>query len=105
MTPHDWYIENRIAYVARALEPSEERLFADHLSRCEECSREVARLEHLQQRCERRFRCTSQLAHQSPAQARCHEHLLRSGFPVQPAVLARDVDVEGVVRVLDGGDP
>jgi hypothetical protein len=46
MTPHDWYIENRIAYVARALEPSEERLFADHLSRCEECSREVARLEH-----------------------------------------------------------
>jgi len=45
MTPHDWYIENRVAYVARALEPSEERLFADHLSRCEECSLELARLE------------------------------------------------------------
>jgi Anti-sigma-K factor rskA len=45
MTPHDWYIENRTAFVARALEPNEERLFADHVSRCEECSREVARLE------------------------------------------------------------
>lgn len=45
MTPHDWYIENRAAYVARALEPREERLFADHLGRCEECAREVAGLE------------------------------------------------------------
>jgi anti-sigma-K factor RskA len=45
MTPHDWYIENRAAYVARALEPREERLFADHLVRCEECTREVATLQ------------------------------------------------------------
>ena len=45
MTSHDWYIENRAAYVARVLEVGEERLFADHLSRCEECSHEVARLE------------------------------------------------------------
>jgi hypothetical protein len=45
MTPHDWYVENRAAYVARTLEPSEERLFADHLARCEECTREVSRLE------------------------------------------------------------
>ena len=45
MTPHDWYVENRVAFVARALEASEERLFSDHLPRCEECRREVARLE------------------------------------------------------------
>jgi anti-sigma-K factor RskA len=45
MTPHDWYVENRAAYVARALEPREERLFADHIPRCVECAREVAALE------------------------------------------------------------
>lgn len=45
MTPHDWYLENRAAYVARALEPSEEQLFADHVERCDDCAREVARLE------------------------------------------------------------
>lgn len=45
MTAHGWYVENRSAYVARALEPREERLFTDHVSRCEECAREVARLE------------------------------------------------------------
>jgi hypothetical protein len=45
MTPHDWYIENRAAYVARALEPSEELVFAEHLGRCPECTREVALLE------------------------------------------------------------
>jgi hypothetical protein len=45
MTPHDWYVEHREAYVVRALEPREERLFADHLARCAECSREVAAIE------------------------------------------------------------
>src|SRR5262245_60740729 len=45
MIVHDWYIANREAYVTRALEPREERLFTDHLPRCEECTREVARLE------------------------------------------------------------
>jgi anti-sigma-K factor RskA len=45
VTAHDWYVENRAAYVARALERREERLFADHLRRCEECTREVERLE------------------------------------------------------------
>jgi hypothetical protein len=45
MTPHDWYVEHRAAWVARALEPKEERLFADHLPRCEECREEVARME------------------------------------------------------------
>ncbi|HKT61728.1 MAG TPA: anti-sigma factor [Gemmatimonadales bacterium] len=45
MNAHDWYIENRAAYVARSLEPGEERTFRDHLVRCDECAREVARLE------------------------------------------------------------
>jgi anti-sigma-K factor RskA len=45
MRPHDWYVENRTAFVVRALEIREERLFADHLPRCDECRREVARLE------------------------------------------------------------
>ncbi len=45
MTPHDWYVEHRAAWVARALEPKEERTFADHLSRCGECREDVARLE------------------------------------------------------------
>jgi anti-sigma-K factor RskA len=45
MSTHDWYVENRAGFVARSLEPGEERTFRDHLVRCEECSREVARLE------------------------------------------------------------
>lgn len=45
MTPHDWYVENRTAFVVRTLELREERLFAEHLPRCDECRREVARLE------------------------------------------------------------
>jgi len=45
MSTHDWYIENRAGFVARSLEAGEERTFRDHLVRCEECSREVARLE------------------------------------------------------------
>jgi hypothetical protein len=45
MTAHDWYVENRAGFVARSLEPREERTFRDHLVRCDECAREVARLE------------------------------------------------------------
>jgi len=45
MTAHDWYVENRAAFVARSLEPGEERNFRDHLVRCSECAREVAALE------------------------------------------------------------
>ena len=45
MSTHDWYLENRAGFVARSLESGEERTFRDHLVRCEECSREVARLE------------------------------------------------------------
>ena len=45
MTAHDWYVENRAGFVARSLEPGEERTFRDHLVRCSECTGEVARLE------------------------------------------------------------
>lgn len=45
MTAHEWYIEHRAGFVARSLDPSEERSFRNHAVRCEECSREVARLE------------------------------------------------------------
>ncbi|HUF34394.1 MAG TPA: anti-sigma factor [Gemmatimonadales bacterium] len=45
MNAHEWYVENRAGFVARALEEDEERTFRDHLPRCEECRREVARLE------------------------------------------------------------
>ena len=45
MTAHAWYIENRAGFVARSLERGEERTFRDHLVRCDECTREVARLE------------------------------------------------------------
>lgn len=42
MRAHDWFIEHRLDYVARALEPGDEALFREHLSRCDECTREVA---------------------------------------------------------------
>jgi hypothetical protein len=45
MNAHEWYVENRSAFVARSLDRDEERTFIDHLVRCEECTREVARLE------------------------------------------------------------
>jgi hypothetical protein len=45
MNAHDWYVENRAGFVARSLEPAEERTFRDHLARCAECTAEVTRLE------------------------------------------------------------
>ena len=45
MTPHDWYLENRFAFATRTLETKEELLFANHLSRCEECRLAVTQLE------------------------------------------------------------
>jgi hypothetical protein len=45
MTPHDWYVEHRAAWVAGSLEAKERELFADHLPRCEECRAEVGRLQ------------------------------------------------------------
>jgi hypothetical protein len=45
MTAHDWYLENRVAFATRVLEPKEESVFTNHLTRCEECRRAVAQLE------------------------------------------------------------
>ncbi|MEZ4455405.1 MAG: anti-sigma factor [Gemmatimonadales bacterium] len=45
MTSHDWFIEQRNAYVAKALDPEEEKAFADHLLRCAECRTAVAEIE------------------------------------------------------------
>lgn len=45
MNPHDWFVENRSAFVARALEPQEERTFAEHVQQCDDCTAAVARLE------------------------------------------------------------
>jgi len=45
MSSHDWFVEHRAAFFARALDPEERQSFDDHLSRCEECRRELALLE------------------------------------------------------------
>ena len=45
MNPHDWFVENRSAFVARSLEPEEERTFTEHLRQCAECTEAVARLQ------------------------------------------------------------
>ena len=45
MTAHDWFIEHRAAWVARALDGEEERSFRDHLRRCPDCRGAVAELE------------------------------------------------------------
>ncbi len=42
---HEWFIEHRAAFVSGGLDRQEEKSFVDHLVRCEECTREVARLE------------------------------------------------------------
>jgi len=46
MSAHEWFLENREAYVARALDPRDERTFRDHLTRCPECAGAVAGMEH-----------------------------------------------------------
>jgi hypothetical protein len=45
MTPHDWFIEQRAAFVARTLEPDEERSFREHLTGCADCRAGVERIE------------------------------------------------------------
>lgn len=41
MSPHDWFVEHRTAFVVRTLEPDEERVFREHLTGCDECRSEV----------------------------------------------------------------
>jgi hypothetical protein len=43
MTPHEWFIEHRTAFVIRTLEADEERSFREHLTGCAECRAEVER--------------------------------------------------------------
>ena len=50
---------------------------------------------------ERRLVRAAQLVHQHPAPRRGHQDLRRAGMAVAVGILARVVDVEGVVRVLD----
>jgi anti-sigma-K factor RskA len=45
MTSHDWYLENRVAFVTRTLTADEASAFADHVSRCDECRGAVAEIE------------------------------------------------------------
>jgi hypothetical protein len=45
MTPHEWFVEHRLAFVIRALEPGEERSFRDHLAGCAECRADIERSE------------------------------------------------------------
>lgn len=45
MTAHEWYVENRVAFVVRTLDSAEEISFADHLRRCDECREAVQGLE------------------------------------------------------------
>lgn len=42
---HEWFVEQRAAFVARSLDRRDEKAFVDHLVRCEDCTREVTRLE------------------------------------------------------------
>lgn len=42
MRAHDWFIEHRLDFVTRALEPADEELFRDHLSRCDGCTKAIA---------------------------------------------------------------
>jgi hypothetical protein len=45
MTAHEWFIEHRTDYATRALEPADERLYREHLDRCEDCRAAVRELE------------------------------------------------------------
>lgn len=46
MNTHEWYVENRAAFVTRSLERDEERIYRQHVLHCAECAAEVQRLEH-----------------------------------------------------------
>lgn len=45
MTSHDWFIEHQPDFVARALSPTDESLFREHLARCDDCRAAVSELE------------------------------------------------------------
>ena len=45
MTAHDWFIEHRTEFAARALDAAETAAFAEHLERCDSCRAAVQRIE------------------------------------------------------------
>jgi anti-sigma-K factor RskA len=45
MTAHDWFIEHRTDFATRTLDADDEATFLAHLERCDECRREVERIE------------------------------------------------------------
>jgi anti-sigma-K factor RskA/putative zinc finger protein len=45
MTPHEWFVEHRLDYASRTLDPGDAKTFEAHLGGCEECQAEVARIE------------------------------------------------------------
>jgi anti-sigma-K factor RskA len=45
MTTHEWFIEHRLEYATRTLDPEDARTFEAHLSGCEECRAEVERMQ------------------------------------------------------------
>ena len=45
MKPHEWFVEHRLDYATRTLDAEEATAFESHLAGCEECRREVARIE------------------------------------------------------------
>ncbi|MBC7843108.1 MAG: anti-sigma factor [Gemmatimonadaceae bacterium] len=45
MTAHDWFIEHRTEYAARALDAAEMSAFAEHLAGCDACRAAVERIE------------------------------------------------------------
>jgi anti-sigma-K factor RskA len=45
MRPHEWFIEHRVDYATRVLERADIATFDAHLHHCEECRREIQRIE------------------------------------------------------------
>jgi hypothetical protein len=45
MTAHDWFIEHRTEYAARALDAAEMVVFEEHVARCDSCRVAVERIE------------------------------------------------------------
>ena len=64
----------------------------------------IDRAQLCQQFHERRLGFAAQLVNERPTAARGNDDLTRSGFAMQPRILARPVDVEFVMRMLDRRD-
>lgn len=45
MKPHEWFVEHRVDYVVGTLEADDARTFEAHLGQCEDCRREVSRID------------------------------------------------------------